>query len=110
MQKEKEDADLVKLGQIVEKKRSMQSRLSQLEEHQKKCEEDINFKNIMRDRNYSTLRARSELSKEDAATLKKLIQQQQSFEKQLLDKSRLVDEQELAHKLEDRERAARRVQ
>ena len=40
--------------------------------YEKKYEDDINLKKIMRDRNYSTLRAKSELSKEDALKLKNL--------------------------------------
>lgn len=61
----------------------MQNRLDEISTYEKKYEEDLNLKKIIRDRNYSTLRAKSELSKEDAAKLKKLKEQQRSFEREL---------------------------
>lgn len=57
----------------------------------------------MRDRNYSTLRPKSELTKEDALKLRKLKQQQRSFEKELEDKDRMIQEQERMHKIEQKE-------
>lgn len=59
MEREKEDVDLIKLRKISEKKQAMQNRLSQMEEYEKKYEEDINLKKLVRERNHSTLRAKS---------------------------------------------------
>ena len=49
----------MKLRKIAERKQKMQNRLDELSTYEKKYEEDINLKKIFRDRNYSTLRAKS---------------------------------------------------